>query len=186
MPTYTSFETERLILRPTSLEDAAFIFELLNTPQWLQFIGDRNVRSVADAEAYIKSRMMSQLARLGYGNYTVIRKEDGAKLGTCGLYDREGLDGIDIGYAFLPQFAKQGYAYEAASKVKAAASDCFGIQHLCAITAKENTSSQKLLDKLGLQYTKLVKLPDEGTELLYYTLSLKAGKAESLTKPPLA
>ncbi|MCJ8164955.1 GNAT family N-acetyltransferase [Pontibacter sp. E15-1] len=172
MPIYTSFETERLILRPTSYEDAAFIFELLNTPQWLQFIGDRNVRSVEDAKGYIKNKLMSQLGRLGYGNYTVIRKADGAKLGTCGLHDREGLDGIDIGFAFLPQFAGQGYAFEAASKIKSAASDCFGIKQIYAITAKENTASQRLLEKLGLVYTKLVRLPSDDEDLMLYQQSL--------------
>ncbi|MCX2740199.1 GNAT family N-acetyltransferase [Pontibacter anaerobius] len=170
MNTYKSFETERLILRPTSHEDAPFIFELLNTPQWLKYIGDRNVTSIKAAEEYIRSRMQPQFERLGYGNYTITRKSDGTKLGTCGLYDREGLNGVDIGYALLPQFAKQGYAFEAASKVLEAASDNFKLDQICAITSKENTASQKLLEKLGLKYIQLVRLPKDDEELLLYEL----------------
>ncbi|WP_276496512.1 GNAT family N-acetyltransferase [Pontibacter litorisediminis] len=167
---FATFETERLIIRPTSCEDAPFILELLNTPQWLQYIGDRNVKSVKAAEEYISSRMLPQLKRLGYGNYTVIRKADGAKLGTCGLYDREGLTGIDIGFAFLPQHEKQGYAFEAACKLKDAAFEHFGLKHLCAITTKDNQASQKLLEKLGLRYSGLVQLPNDAEQLLLYEL----------------
>ena len=98
----SSIATERLVLKPTTLEDAAFILELLNSPKWLKFIGDRNVKSIAEAEAYIKERMLPQFERLGFTNNVVIRKADGKKIGACGLYDRDGLEGIDIGFAFLP------------------------------------------------------------------------------------
>lgn len=100
MKTYDTFETERLLLKATSKEDASFILELLNTPKWIKNIGDRNVKSLEAAQNYILERMTPQFERLGYSNYTVIRKADGAKMGTCGLYDREGLEGIDIGFAF--------------------------------------------------------------------------------------
>ncbi|TPE42835.1 GNAT family N-acetyltransferase [Pontibacter mangrovi] len=172
MTTYQTFETERLILRPTSYEDAPFIFELLNTPGWLKYIGDRNVKSVKAAEEYIKSRIIPQFEKLGYGNYTVIRKTDGAKIGSCGLYDREGLSVVDIGFAFLPQFGNQGYAFEAASKLKEAASEYFGLQQICAITTKDNLASQKLLEKLGLRYNGTVTLPSDEEQLLLYQSGL--------------
>ncbi|WP_439881965.1 GNAT family N-acetyltransferase [Pontibacter sp. MBLB2868] len=176
MPSYRSFETERLVLSPTSYKDAPFILELLNTPEWLQNIGERNVKSIKDAEDYIKHRMMPQLKRLGYGNYTVTRKSDGAKIGTCGLYDREGLEGIDIGFAFLPQFSKMGYAFEAADKLKTAATDLFGIREISAITTEANTASQRLLEKLGLRCTGFVKLQHDEEELLLYKLNLDTQK----------
>ena len=118
MTQYKIFETERLILKPASEEDASFIFELFNTPKWLQYIGDRNVKTVEDARDYIKTRMVPQLERLGYSNYVVIRKTDNCKVGTCGLYDREGLEGIDIGFAFLPEYEKKGYAFEGAIELQ--------------------------------------------------------------------
>ena len=104
MESFKTFETERLFIKPTSQEDAEFIFELLNTPKWIENIGDRNIKSVEMAKDYIASKMHPQLERLGYGNYTLIRKIDGVKIGSCGLYDREGLEGINIGFAFLPEY----------------------------------------------------------------------------------
>ena len=168
MRPYKSFETDRLIIRPTSEEDAPFVLELLNTPKWLQYIGDRNVRTVEDAKVYIQSRMDPQLQKLGFSNYTLIRKSDQAKIGVCGLYDREGLEGIDIGFAFLPAYENQGYAFEAAAEVKRAGMEEFGITLLRAITTKDNKSSQRLLEKLGFRYSQLVQLPDDEVELLLY------------------
>jgi [ribosomal protein S5]-alanine N-acetyltransferase len=168
MPSYKSFETERLVLRPTSEADAPFMFELLNSPKWIKYIGDRNVRSVEDAKNYIKSRMQPQLEKLGYSNYTVIRKSDQVKLGVCGLYDREGLEGIDIGFAFLPEYEGNGYALEAAKEVKRAGLEEFGISQLRAITIKENVGSQKLLVKLGFKFIKMVQLPTDPEDLMLF------------------
>lgn len=160
--------TERLILRPTSKDDALFILNLMNSPKWIKFIGDRNVKTVEEAETYIKERMLPQLARLGFTNNTVIRKEDGSKIGSCGLYDREGLEGVDIGFAFLPEYEKKGYAFEAANALKNYAVNNWGLTKIKAITMFENTSSQKLLEKIGLTYKEKVKLVNDPIELMLY------------------
>lgn len=165
-----TFETERLILKPTSEEDAEFIFELLNTPKWIKNIGDRNIKSVETAKDYILNKMQPQLERLGYSNYTLIRKIDLVKIGSCGLYDREGLEGIDIGFAFLPKYEGKGFAYEAANNVKNVAFNELGIKVISAITTKTNISSQKLLEKLGLELTGTTKLPNDTKELLLYKI----------------
>ncbi len=167
---YKTFETERLIIRPTTETDAEFILELLNTPKWIQYIGDRKVRTVEDAKEYIKDKMIPQLERLGFGNYTLIRKEDNQKIGTCGLCDREGLEGIDIGYAFLPEYEKQGFAFEAANRLKEAAFNDFDIKVVSAITRNDNISSQNLLEKLGLKLSGTTVLPNEDEELLFFKI----------------
>jgi RimJ/RimL family protein N-acetyltransferase len=170
MSKYQIFETERLIIRPTTEEDAVFLFELMNTPKWIDNIGDRNVKSIKDARVYVRNKITPQLERLGYSNYTVIRKSDGVKLGVCGLYDRDGLDGIDIGFAFLPQFEKKGYAFEAVSELKNAAVHIFNISQISAITTSENIESQKLLEKIGFGFVSLTKIPNDDEELLLYRL----------------
>jgi RimJ/RimL family protein N-acetyltransferase len=167
---YKTFETERLLIRPTSEDDAEFIFELLNTPKWIKYIGDRDVRSVEKAKDYITEKMVPQLERLGYSNYTLIGKQDGKKIGTCGLYDRDGLEGIDIGFALLPEDEKKGFAFEASNKLKEAAFNEFGIERISAITTKDNVASQRLIVKLGLKLTGTIKLPDNDQELLLYTI----------------
>lgn len=167
---YKSFITERLILRPTNVEDAEFIFELLNTPKWIKYIGDRNIKNIENAIEYIKHKMIPPLERLGYSNYTIIRKSDNQKIGSCGLYDREGLHGIDLGFAFLPEYEKKGYAFEASNRIKEAAFNEFNLESICAITTKENDSSQKLLVKLGFRFVGTTKLPNDYEELLIYKI----------------
>jgi [ribosomal protein S5]-alanine N-acetyltransferase len=170
---FQTFETDRLLLRPTDTGDAAFIFELLNTPKWIEFIGDRNVRSEEDARNYISGKMLPQLERLGFSNYTVLRKEDSVKLGVCGIYDRQGLEGFDLGFAFLPRYEGYGYAFEAASRLVKAAADDFEIKGLKAITTKTNISSQKLLMKLEFEFVKLIRLEGDDEELMLYQKNLK-------------
>ena len=171
MTEYNVFETERLLLKPTSEEDAEFIFELMNTSKFLEYIGDRNVKTVASAMEYIKNKMLPQRKKLGYSNYTLIKKSDNAKIGTCGLFDREGLEGIDIGFAFLPEYEKQGFAFESADKLKNIAFNEFGITTISAITSKDNIPSQNLLKKLGLKLTGTIKLPNEDKELLIFKIN---------------
>lgn len=172
MKEYKSYQTERLLLRPVVLDDAPFILELLNMPKWIQNIGDRNVKSIEAAENYITTRMMPQLERLGYGNFAVIRKSDGAKMGCCGLYDREGLEGVDIGFSFLPEYERKGYAFESADKIMQLAREEFKLTKVSGITIEANTASRSLLEKLGLKFEKFVKLPNDDEELMYYAIKI--------------
>jgi RimJ/RimL family protein N-acetyltransferase len=170
MKKYKTFETERLIIKPTLEEDAEFIFQLLNMPKWTKYIGERNVKTVEQAEHYILEKMKPQLLRLGFGNYTLIRKTDNVKMGTCGLYDREGLEGLDIGFAFLPAYERKGYAFEASEKLKNVAFSEFGINRISAITTKDNFASQRLLEKLGLKKIGTTKVANDDEELLLYRI----------------
>ena len=165
-------ETVRLYLKATDIKDAPFILELLNTPKWIRFIGDRNVNDLASATEYIKNRMLPQMDEYGFGNYTLVRKEDGAKIGTCGLYKREGLDGVDIGFAMLPNFEGKGYSTEAAIKLKQLAKSEFHLEKLNGITLPENTASRKLLEKLGLKLEATIRLPNDTEDLLLYSTFL--------------
>lgn len=167
---HLSFETTRLFLKPTTAEDASFLLKLYNTPKWLRFIGDRNVRTIAQAEEWISTKITPQFERLGFGNYIVIRKSDRVKMGACGLYDREGVVGIDLGFAFLPEYEGQGYGFEAASKIKDAAFHTFSLKQLSAITVPDNHSSIKLLEKLGFAFQKMIRLPNDETELMLYAM----------------
>ncbi|MFK7798751.1 MAG: GNAT family N-acetyltransferase [Aureispira sp.] len=161
-------QTARLELRLTSQEDAAFILELLNTPKWIQNIGDRQVTTIQAAKRYIQERMLPQVERLGFGNFTLVRIEDGKKVGTCGLYDREGLEGVDIGFALLPAYERMGYAFESAQKLLHLAEHQWKLSLVQGITIAPNTSSRKLLEKLGLQFIEYIRLPNDTEELMLY------------------
>ncbi|MBI1317094.1 GNAT family N-acetyltransferase [bacterium] len=162
----SNFQTEPLLLRPTQPTDADFLLALFNSPKWMQFIGDRHVRTLAEAEAYIESRMMPQMECLGFSNYTVFRRADETPIGICGLYERHDPPGIELGFALLPEYEKMGYAFEAAHRLLEAARTVFSIKQLGAITNPNNIDSQKLLEKLGFRFVEETTLPGE-TELVW-------------------
>ncbi|MBF2707869.1 GNAT family N-acetyltransferase [Flavobacterium soyangense] len=166
-----TFETERLILKPTSKEDAGLILQLFNTPKFLEYIGNRELYTLKDAEEYIKTKILPQIERLGFGNYTIIRKYDSEKIGSCGLYDREGVKGIDIGFALLPLFEKQGYAYESVLKLKEMAFNDFKLNQISGITSEQNKASQDLLMKIGLEFEKIIKLPHKKEKIMLFKLN---------------
>lgn len=163
-----NIETPRFLLRPVCEEDAAFIYTLMNTPDWLFYIGDRHVRSEEDARHYIIEKMLPQVQSHGFGNFIVIRKADGMSTGTCGLYDRKGLDGIDLGFAFLPEYKRLGYGFESAAALVKKAREDFKIQRLVAITKSDNRPSRKLLEKLGFLDGGLLDLPGFSEDLVLY------------------
>lgn len=169
---YLSFETERLILKPFEITDAPFLLTLLNSPKWLQYIGDRNVHTEAEAADYIKVKMIAQLERLGYGNNLVIEKESNTPIGACGLYERPGLPIVDIGFAFLQEYEGKGYGYEAASRLLKAGKEDFSMQKVCAITTEENVASQKLINKLGLKFIKIINIEGDKEDLMYFEKEL--------------
>jgi RimJ/RimL family protein N-acetyltransferase len=158
-------ETERLRIRWLSLEDAEFILKLLNDSAWLQFIGDFGVRTLEDAHAYLVRSPIAMYARLGFGLYLTELKKGNVPIGMCGLIKRDFLDDVDIGFAFLPDFRKQGYAYEAAAAVLAYGKETFGLKRIVAITALDNQASERLLEKLGLHFERVIQYPSDGEEV---------------------
>ena len=161
-------ETERLILRWLSAEDAAFILELVNDPAWLQFIGDRGVRTLEDARGYILNGPVAMYHRVGFGLYMVELKQSATPIGICGLIERIGLEDIDIGFAFLPAFCGQGYAYESASAMMTYAQDTVGLNRVVAITAPDNQRSIRLLTKLGLSFVDMLRLGEDQPEVMLF------------------
>lgn len=161
-------ETERLNLCRFAAEDAEFILKLVNEPAWLRFIGDRGVHSLDDAQQYIRNGPMRSYERSGFGLYLVRLKDGKIPLGMCGLLKREGLEDVDLGFAFLPEFWGKGYAFEAAAAVMAMGRALHGLKKIAAIVSPDNDSSKKLLRKLGFTFEKMVKLPGEALEIELY------------------
>jgi len=161
-------ETERLILRRVTREDAPFILVLVNEPAWLRFIGDRGVKTLEDAWGYIANGPLASYERHGFGLYLVERKSDGAPLGMCGLIKRDALEHVDIGYALLPAYWGQGYAQEAVSATLAYALKDLGLKRIAAIVSKDNASSIKVLERMGLRFEKYFRLPGATEEISLY------------------
>lgn len=171
-PRLAELTTARLTIRPMTLADAEFILGLLNEPSWLRFIGDRGVRTLEDARSYILTGPTDMYARLGIGLCIVQTRESGEPLGICGLVKRDYLDDIDIGFALLPRYWGQGYAFEAASEVLRDAKERMALRRIVATTRPDNVASQGLLERLGFQFERVIVRPDTGRTLQLYARNL--------------
>ncbi|HET6977913.1 MAG TPA: GNAT family N-acetyltransferase [Pyrinomonadaceae bacterium] len=158
-------ETERLILRGLEIGDAQFVLTLLNEPSFLRFIGDKKVRTIADAEQYIRNGPAASYERHGFGLLLVQLKDKPTPIGICGLLKRDELPDPDIGFAFLPDFWNKGFALESATAVMKDARERLKVQTILAITNQDNEASIKLLQKLGLQFVRLIKMSTDAVEL---------------------
>ena len=158
------FETERLRIRRIEQGDAGFMLAVLTDPGFLANIGDRGVRTIADAEAYVRERVLASYAAHGFGMFRVSLKATDEPVGTAGLVSRPGLDGPDLGFAFLVSHVGRGYAHEASVALIDWARETLGLARLLAITAPENRISASLLVKLGFIETGHVILPGHGGE----------------------
>jgi RimJ/RimL family protein N-acetyltransferase len=171
-------ETERLVLREFSIDDAEFIVTLLNSPGWLEYIGDKNVRTIEDAENYLENVPIKSYKENGFGLWLTALKNNSSPIGMCGLIKRESLDDIDIGFALLPEFSKLGYAYEIAHATLNYANHVLRIDKVVAITDSNNIPSINLLNKLGLQFEKTLNLSENDTVLLFSPLNATQDRLE--------
>jgi [ribosomal protein S5]-alanine N-acetyltransferase len=162
-------KTKRLELVEFTVDDSDFILRLLNTPGWLENIGSRGVNSVSDAEKYIINKLIPSYHNNGFGFWLMRLKSTGEPVGMCGFAKRPGLDDPDVGFALLPEYEGQGYAFEAAKACMEYASTKMKIVVIKAITAKTNVRSQKLLEKIGLKFEKLITLPNDKEEIMLYS-----------------
>jgi RimJ/RimL family protein N-acetyltransferase len=167
----TVLETDRLVLRHLAVDDAPFVLRLVNEPSWLENIGDRGVRTLEDAEQYIRTGPLEMYARLGFGLFLVELEDGGIPIGLCGFLERSHLPQVDIGFAFVPEHWGKGYAFEAASAAMSWGRSTCGFTRILAITAPHNHASSRLLKKLGFDLEGRTSLPPDTEALDLYASS---------------
>ena len=165
-------QTNRLVLSKITKADASFIFNLMNSPHWIKFIGDKNIKTIADAERHIQNVILNGYQKNDFGFYKVEPKDIMQPVGICGLIKREQLDFPDIGFAFLPEFQGRGYGFESSLAVLKMAKAQFKISKVGAITLETNKNSINLIQKLGLSFEKKIKPFDNEEELLLFAKEL--------------
>ena len=152
-------QTERLLLRRMTPDDAEFMLETLNEPLYIQNVADRGVRTISDAMDYIRTKIMPSYEQCGFGFYVVELKKTREPIGVCGMVKRETMEDVDIGYSLLERFSGNGYAFEAAAAVMEYGRKVHGLRRIVGITAPDNHRSSRLLEKLGLRFEKMIQLP---------------------------
>jgi RimJ/RimL family protein N-acetyltransferase len=163
-------QTPRVDLRELRLDDAEYILELLNEPAFIRFIGDKGVRTLADAREYLLQGPLDSYVRNGFGLYAACLR-DGTPIGMCGLVKREGLDDPDVGFAFLSRYWAKGYAVESAGAVLAHAVQVLHLERVVAITSPDNWSSIAVLEKIGFKFERMIRLVDHSPELKLFAAS---------------
>ncbi len=165
-------QTERLLLREITPDDATFILELLNSPDWLKNIGDRNIRTVEDARNYLIYRIFLICRTKGFSFYVLQDKATNSKFGICGLIKRDYMQDVDIGYALLPAYFHKGYAIEAGRAVVDFAKQTLNLPRLAAIVIETNEPSIRLLEKLGMRFERRISVPQDNEELMLFGMEL--------------
>lgn len=163
--------TPRLVLRQIEPPDAGFLCELMNEPAYLRHIGDRGVRTPADAAQYLAEKYVASYTARGYGLYVVESKSSGEVVGVAGFIKREVLADADIGFAFLERHREQGFAYEAAIALLGYARAVLGFRRINGVTAPANVASIRLLEKLGLRYERMILLEGNDAESRLYAMT---------------
>lgn len=166
----TILETERLSLRSLDEDDAEFMLDLVNQPSFIRFIGDRGVRTVDEARAYIRKGPVESYEVNGFGLYLVALKQTSVPIGICGLLKRAPLDDADLGFAFLPAYWSRGYAFESAEAVLHHGKSVLGMTRIVAVVAPDNRASIGLLTKLGFVYEGMVRMSEDEPEIRLYSI----------------
>ncbi|QKZ12389.1 GNAT family N-acetyltransferase [Spirosoma sp. KUDC1026] len=167
----TILQTDRLLLREFTPDDASFMLELLTSPPWLRFIGDRGVRTIDDARQYIQNGPMKSYTDFGFGGYLVQLKAGHQPIGLCGLFRRETLPDIDLGFAFIPGYEGKGYGYEVASALLNYAQNQLHLARITAFCDPANQASIRLIEKLGLRFEKPIQFNGKVSSMYSVNLS---------------
>lgn len=165
-----TIETNRLRIRKLSLDDVEFILRLLNEPSFIQNIGDRGVRTLDDARAYILNGPIASYETHGFGLCLVELKKPVTPIGICGLLKRDVLEQPDIGYALLPEFWSKGYAHESATAVIDYGREVLGLKRILAVVNPDNSNSIRLLEKLGFRFQRPIHLSEDSPEVMLFSL----------------
>ena len=165
-------QSSRLNLRQIDTKDAVFILKLLNDPAFLRYVGDKKVRDLKSAQAYILAGPVASYQAFGYGLYLLELLESKIPIGICGLIKRDFLQYSDLGFALLPEYCGKGYAFEAAQVTVELARDKFQMTKIVAFTAIDNRRSIKLLEKLGMSFDRCINLPDDDDQVNLYSCNL--------------
>lgn len=165
-------DTERLRLCRLTLDDAGLMLAIWNDPAFIRFVGDRGIRTIDEARVALQEGAFRLYAEHGFGPYRMSLRSDGSAVGICGLFRRDGLADTDIGFSTLPQYCGRGYGFEAARAVIEHARDDARLIRLTALVASQNVASMRLIEKLGMMFEKMVRIPGDSADVRLYSMSL--------------
>ena len=165
-------EAERLYLRELNLGDSEFVYRLVNSPNWIKFIGDRKIRSIEDSEKYLTKGPLKSYIENGFGLWLIVLKHTLMPIRICGILKRDYLEDLDIGFALLPEYERNGYGFEAAKATLTFAKHKLKLSRIVGFTVGYNNNSINLLNKLGFKFEKMINIPNDDEDLALFAKSL--------------
>lgn len=163
----TILETDRLLLRDITLDDARSMFRLHSHPAVQEFTGEPVIASMAEMEKAIATRI-ADYKKYGYGRWATFLKADNQFVGWAGLAYLPEFDQIDLGYRFMPKFWGKGIATEASSAILNYGFETLGLRRIIAIAMKQNTASIKVMQKVGMEFEKYAPYEPGGEDVVWY------------------
>ncbi len=144
-------ETQRLLLRLFTIEDAELIWQLNLDPEVTRFTHDP-ITSIEQAQEVLEKTILPQYALYNHGRWAVHTKNDLQFIGWCGLKFRPEQNEIDLGYRFMKAFWGNGYATEAAFASIKYGFEKLHLQRIVGRAEPGNIGSLKVLENCGMQY----------------------------------
>lgn len=161
-------QTERLLLREFTLDDAEAYWPLVSLPEVLRHTGELPRTSLDEVHQTLLDRPIRDYSVHGYGRMACIEKGSGRLVGFSGLKYLEDLQEVDIGYRFLPDCWGKGYATESARALMQHGMLEHGITRVIGLVEPANVASVRVLTKLGLTFERRIRPDGCASELELY------------------
>jgi len=149
-------ETERLILRLYTEDDAYDFFYLNSAPEVMRYVPDKAMQSTEEAREILISHPIADYARYGYGRWACVLKSTGEHIGFCGLKLLPELNEVDLGFRFLPAAWGKGFATEAARACVNHGFTVLKLNEIIGLAHPDNHGSIRVLEKVGMRITGIV------------------------------
>ena len=167
-------ETERLIIREWSDSDLAPFLEIASDPEVMRYVGEGIVWTQAQVEEFV-GRQRENVTKDGFCVGPLESKADGRLLGHCGIQYLGTTGDVEVGWWLARGQWGQGFATEAGRGALSFAFDELNLDRVIAIAHPENKPSHRVMERLGMQFQRLIKgrelgLPRAEAEMVLYRI----------------
>lgn len=164
-------ETDRLRLRPFTIDDAAAIYALNSHPEVVRYTGESVFSDLEEATQLIHERILPDYARHGFGRWAMVGKDSGAVIGSAGLKHLDDLGEVDVGYRLLPGYWGRGLATEATCALVDYGFRELHLSRIIGLVDAPNVASIRVLEKSGFAFEKLVEYRSQ--EVLQFAIKMQ-------------
>lgn len=168
-PNFAKIETDRLLLRPFTLDDIEPSYELNLDPEVSRYTADGGIVSKDEIEKRIIKDVLGDYQKYGYGRFAVEEKASGHFIGFAGLKYLPDMEETDLGYRFMRSYWGQGLATEAGTACLKFGFDSLHLQRIIALVLPQNIASIRVLEKLAFKYE--LEIEADGNRVQQYAIS---------------